>query len=101
MCIVLENARACLKDSGKLLIRDYGFCDMSQIRFINKGSTGYERGDGTLSYYFKIDELVEMMESSGFTVEECYYVCVNLKNRKNQKEMKRVFVHGVFKSNLL
>lgn len=44
-----------------------------------------------------LDDLVQTVEGSGFEVEEADYVCVRLLNRQKKLEMKRVFVHGVFK----
>lgn len=57
----------------------------------------YRRGDGTLCYYYSIEDLTAKAESAGFMTEECSYVCVQLVNRRKNFVMKRVFVHGVFR----
>lgn len=99
MPMALMNAHQCLADHGKLLLRDYGFCDMSQLRYPIQqtfSSQHYIRQDATLAYYFKLPELVRLATDAGFAVEEYSYVCLSLKNRKTNQDMKRVFVHAVF-----
>ena len=57
----------------------------------------YCRGDGTLSYFFSLDELRRRAEAAGFEVEEARYVCVINRNKKTGTELRRVFVHGLFR----
>ncbi|GMH32622.1 hypothetical protein BSKO_00456 [Bryopsis sp. KO-2023] len=100
MANMLQHAFQCLRPGGLLLLRDYGLCDMTQLRYKasqRKGENLYQRSDGTLAYYFTKEFLSELMGNLGFEAVECEYVCVIWKNRKNGKELKRVFVHGIFK----
>lgn len=64
------------------------------------GKNLYRRGDGTLCYFFSTEDLASKAEAAGFEAVECKYVCVRLLNRKKQFEMRRVFVHGVFRKPL-
>ncbi|GJP56303.1 hypothetical protein CLOM_g15370 [Closterium sp. NIES-68] len=60
----------------------------------------YERGDGTLAYFFQLEEVREMMGAAGFECEEMEYCCVRNENRRKGREMKRVWVHGVYRKAL-
>ncbi len=96
---MLLNAHRALSAEGSLLIRDHGLFDMVQLRIPPEQCLGpnlYRRGDGTLSYFFSLDDLRSRAEAAGFGVEELRYVCVINKNRKTGVELRRVFVHGVF-----
>lgn len=96
---VLRQAACSIKPKGFLLFRDYGLCDMTQLRYKpaqRRGVRLYQRLDGTLAYFFRVEDVKKLMHSAGFTCVECDYVCVLWKNRKKKQNMKRVFVHGVF-----
>ena len=60
------------------------------------GPNLYRRGDGTLSYFFSLEDLQARAEAAGFEVEEARYICVINRNKKTGAELRRVFVHGVF-----
>mmetsp|Transcript_285 Transcript_285/g.628 ORF Transcript_285/g.628 Transcript_285/m.628 type:complete len:85 (+) Transcript_285:173-427(+) len=77
--------------------------DLTQLRFdasqhVGAGQHGevYTRGDGTLSYFFTMEDLGKRFASEGFLALETDYVRVALYNRKKDFEMRRVFAHGVF-----
>ncbi|CAI5523270.1 unnamed protein product [Closterium sp. Naga37s-1] len=57
----------------------------------------YQRGDGTLAYFFSVEEVRVLMGAAGFECKEVEYCCVRNENRRKGREMKRVWVHGVFK----
>lgn len=102
MSTMLGHANDALIPGGLLLFRDYGKYDMAQLRFrgehvIDPGMMVYRRNDGTLAYFFEPDELSKMMEGCGFETVEVEYATTIVKNRKQQSDMKRVFVHGVFR----
>ena len=82
---------------GRLLLRDYGVGDLSQLRFVAKGGrqlgdSFYARGDGTCVLYFTKQALVDAAQASGWTVEEVRYDTRVLRNRKRQLNMRRVWV---------
>lgn len=97
----IENAFHCLKPGGLVFFRDYGMYDLTQLRFPQDQRLGqklYHRGDGTLSYFFTLEELRSMFQAKDmFETVETDYVCVELYNRKKNFPMKRVFAHAVFK----
>ncbi|KAL4534083.1 hypothetical protein Ndes2437B_g03383 [Nannochloris sp. 'desiccata'] len=103
MPCMLRHAYHALRPDGLLLFRDYGLYDMAQLRFpgsqlLDPGeSLVYQRSDGTLSSFFSIERMENLAHEAGFQVVECEYVTTFVKNRKKGTEMKRVFVHGVFK----
>jgi len=100
MKVVLESANRLLTKGGKVYFRDYGMYDLTQLRFPPEHVLGeklYRRQDGTLAYFFELEELKAMFEGAGFASEELDYCCVRQRNRKRQLIMDRVFVHGVFR----
>lgn len=89
-----------LRPGGLLLLRDHGLYDITHLRLRKEQREGhrrYRRSDGTLCYFFSVEDLREKMQSTGFEALECKYACVSLCNRKRDLDMKRVFVHGVFR----
>ena len=99
----LSNIAAMLKPGGYLLFRDYGIFDHTMFRHRHRvhpteDSFLYRRDkDGTLAYYFSLENLRHIAEATGlFQVEELSYATVETRNRKNPSlSMKRVFVHMV------
>ena len=96
----LRNMAAVLKPNGVILFRDYGLHDMTMYRHTKRfGDKLFQRSDKTLSYYFDLDYLREIILQSGLTVVELSYATVEVQNRKMMNCMKRVFVHAVMKKN--
>lgn len=57
----------------------------------------FVRGEGTIARFFSIEAARSLFESVGFDTLELRYCTVYNRNRKTGQEMKRVFVHGVFR----
>ncbi|KAI3809315.1 hypothetical protein L1987_25286 [Smallanthus sonchifolius] len=88
-----------LKPGGLLLFRDYGLYDMTMLRFEADQRVGfreYKRSDGTRSYFFSLDIARDLFLGAGFMEVELEYCCVKSVNRRKQKTMHRVWVHGKF-----
>jgi len=98
---VLKKLAADMKYGARLCFRDYGRYDEAQLRF-KKGSkiqdNLYVRADGTMAYYFELNELKEACRQAGFAPVEgrCGYVRVQQTNRSQGKARHRVFVQAVF-----
>ena len=94
----LRAVRALMRPGhGRLLLRDYGVGDLSQLRFVAKrgrclGDSFYARGDGTRVYYFSKDALAALAADAGWTVEALRYDTRILRNRKRQLNMRRVWI---------
>lgn len=100
MLVMLQNAAAALKAGGLLCIRDHALYDMVQLRIPAEQCIGkhlYNRGDGTLAYFYTTEDLTGLAVAAGFEVVECDYVCVINRNRKTGQELRRAFVHGLFR----
>lgn len=96
----LERCASVLKPGGLVLFRDYGVYDMTMLRFLPHQRVGfreYMRADGTYSYFFSLDTVRELFHAAGLLESELEYCCVRSVNRKNGKNMQRVWVHGKFK----
>ena len=92
----LKNMGLILKPNGKILFRDYGLHDMTMYRHTTRLSEKlFERNDRTLAYYFDLEYFREIVSKSGFTVLELEYATVEVRNRKMENCMKRVFLHAV------
>lgn len=61
------------------------------------GRNLYRRGDDTLAYFYTKEELSSLAAAAGLETMECEYVCVVNSNRKTGQQLRRTFVHGVFR----
>lgn len=113
-----------LKPGGLLLFRDYGLYDMTQVRFISKrdrkvGENYYQRADGTRTFFFSIgtrrmkngdrdrreiahslcslEFLASLTTKMGFETVSLHYDTRELRNRKRNISMYRVWLNGIFK----
>ena len=92
----LKNMAAILKPNGVILFRDYGMHDMTMYRHtLRHAENLYQRSDSTLAYYFDMAYMREIAALSGLTVIELEYATVEVRNRKMENRMKRVFLHAV------
>lgn len=99
-----------LKPGGALLFRDYAFHDFAQLRFHFKPSSSYtpvpallsdtlplyKRSDGTLTYFFREEELQGLFEKAGLQ-GGCEVVERTMANRKEDWQIKRRFVQGTWR----
>ena len=93
-----RSAAAMLAVGGRLLFRDHGARDLAQLRAVDAAillPSLNERGDGTLAYFFTLDEVRKHLSDAGLVVEELSHACVTNNNRKTGAKMRRVFVHAV------
>ncbi|KAJ1694831.1 hypothetical protein LUZ63_011529 [Rhynchospora breviuscula] len=96
---IIQKCSSVLKPGGLILFRDYGVYDMTMLRFAPVQKVGfreYFRSDGTLSYFFSLDITRDLFCAAGLIELELEYCCVRSVNRRNGKEMRRVWVHGKF-----
>ncbi|KAL7061765.1 hypothetical protein AAHC03_01622 [Spirometra sp. Aus1] len=100
MHICLQNIADVLRPGGKLLLRDYGLHDHSQLRF-GRGSRlledkpSYHRQDGTFTYFFSVEELTSMLSNAGLTVLKCSYIHRKTENRAIGLCIKRIFIQAI------
>uniref|UniRef100_A0A183SCZ9 18S rRNA aminocarboxypropyltransferase n=1 Tax=Schistocephalus solidus TaxID=70667 RepID=A0A183SCZ9_SCHSO len=100
MHICLQNISDVLRPGGKLLLRDYGLYDHSQLRF-GRGSRlledkpFYHRQDGTFTYFFSVEELTAMLTNAGLTVLKCSYIHRKTENRAIDLCVKRIFIQAI------
>jgi hypothetical protein len=56
----------------------------------------YRRGDGTLAYFYRADELAAMGAAAGLAPARAEYACVVNPNRRSGQSLRRVFVQAEF-----
>nr|XP_043635044.1 tRNA N(3)-methylcytidine methyltransferase METTL6 isoform X2 [Erigeron canadensis] len=104
MSMAVAECFSVLKPGGLLFFRDYGLYDMTMLRFEPEQRVGfreYKRSDGTRSYFFSLDCARDFFLGVGFIEVELDYCCVKSVNRRKQKTMHRVWVHGKFQKPIL
>lgn len=111
MSNVVINCKSVLKPGGLVLFRDYAVNDEAQKRFMSspdpKAVTDqlFIRQDGTLSYFFDRQELIDLFcrgvdDGScdrGFECVECEYVHRQTTNGKENLSFGRVFLQAKFR----
>ena len=98
---VVQKLADCLRPGGKLLFRDYGKYDEAQLRFKKNSKlkeSFYVRQDGTCSYFFELQEVIELMGAVGLTPVDgrCEYVRRQMANRSTKQARSRVWIQGVW-----
>ncbi|KAI3520305.1 hypothetical protein L1887_09639 [Cichorium endivia] len=99
MSTAVTECFSVLKPGGLLFFRDYGLYDMTMLRFEADQRVGfreYKRSDDTRSYFFSLESARNLFLAAGFIEVELEYCCVKSVNRRKQKTMHRVWVHGKF-----
>ena len=96
--IALANAVRLLRPGALFCFRDYGRLDMAQLRAPDANIITAElhrRGDGTLAYYFTVEELRALFGAVGLEVLQLRHATVKRVNRKKGVTMRRVWIHAV------
>jgi SAM-dependent methyltransferase len=99
---VIMKIRDKLNKGAVLYFRDYARFDMAQLRFAERqknkvGDNLYMRKDKTLSYFFDKKEIEELFISCGFDIVESNLICRLIENRKDNKQMHRLWLQIKFK----
>jgi SAM-dependent methyltransferase len=98
ICCLKNLADLSFRNDGIILFRDYAVYDMTMYRHkIRLMDKLFCRSDGTYAYYFDLNYIRQLCQDVDLEVLELEYATVINKNRKTNKVMKRVFIHGVFK----
>ena len=94
------NATAALKPGGCVLLRDYGKYDLAQLRLAahkhsKLGEDYYLKQDGTRVSYFDQGRLRDLFPDFEEVSNEYHYRIIE--NRKEQLQMKRVWLQACFR----
>lgn len=95
----MDNLHKILKPGGKIIFRDYGAYDLTQVRFKKNRileENFYVRGDGTRVYFFSEEKLREIFTKKYFVENKIGTDRRLLVNRKRQLKMYRCWVQAVF-----
>ena len=95
--MTINSLVSVLKPGGKLLFRDYAINDHAMVRFKPGAKIDermYMRQDGTRSFFFKKEELEELANECGLTVQSIGYCQRATINKKEGIEVKRWFLQA-------
>ncbi|KAI8080144.1 methyltransferase-like protein 6-like protein [Gilbertella persicaria] len=101
MAIAIKNIYSVLKPGGQVIFRDYGLYDEAQIKFSAASDKKldenfYVRHDGTMSYFFSLEDLKSRFEQEGFNTKECEYIYRETTNRSMEMRIDRIFAQAKF-----
>ncbi|ORX50967.1 methyltransferase like 6, isoform CRA_c [Hesseltinella vesiculosa] len=101
LAFAIQNIFKVLKSGGHVLFRDYGIYDEAQIKFSAQSDKRlqenlYVRQDGTLSYFFSLEDLQSRFEAEGFQTISNEFVYRETKNRKMEMQVDRIFAQAKF-----
>lgn len=97
---VMEKISVILKPGGHVFFRDYGKYDLAQLRFKPSNCVNHDqyiRGDGTLTFFFTLDQVRHLFQEGIYEKLELGYDKRLLVNRKRQLQMYRVWIQGKFR----
>lgn len=94
---VIKKIHGAMKPGAILYFRDYALYDMAQLRFAQKNSNKvadnlYMRHDKTLAYYFNKAEIEQVFVNNGFCVVDSKVIYRLIQNRKDNKNMHRLWL---------
>jgi SAM-dependent methyltransferase len=95
----LMRLRTLLRPGGSVLFRDYCVTDLAADRFKQSSCIAenyYVRQDSTLSYFFDENVLDEAMRGAGFRRVYVRRIERTIVNRKERKEMPRVWLQAIY-----
>ncbi|KPI85366.1 hypothetical protein ABL78_5590 [Leptomonas seymouri] len=111
--VVVQRISKCMKRPGGVLyFRDYAVRDHAESRFQHSSrqvrsasaegdadtdANTYERTNGTLSHFFSVDEVRQLLEGAGFEVIALDVIENEVNNRKTSVSFARKFVQGRFR----
>ncbi|OMJ74739.1 hypothetical protein SteCoe_26285 [Stentor coeruleus] len=95
--LTIINSTQNLTQGGIVFFRDYAKYDLAQLRLAKKGKKKlkdnfYLKQDGTRVFYFTTEYVQEIFE--GFQIVENQYHYRLIKNRKDSKDMHRVWIQA-------
>jgi methyltransferase-like protein 6 len=78
-------------------VRDHAAGDAAMLRAAEANRLGerlFVRGDGTLAYFFALDELRSLLENAGLVNVDLKLALVETRNRKTGARIRRIFATG-------
>ncbi len=95
--LIISQIFRCLRPGAIICLRDYGLYDLTMLRSTKRrGDRLYQRGDGTLAYFFTPQDLEAWFSAAGFVTVENEYCTIRQKNRRTGVYLNRVYMHGKF-----
>ncbi|OZC09458.1 methyltransferase domain protein [Onchocerca flexuosa] len=95
----VKNLMKLVKVRGVVFVRDYGINDHAMLRFGRQCKLDerfYAKQDGTMTYYFKLEELDELFTRQGFHKVISTYLLRKTVNHQKNLSVDRVFVQAVY-----
>uniref|UniRef100_A0A915Q4M1 tRNA N(3)-methylcytidine methyltransferase n=1 Tax=Setaria digitata TaxID=48799 RepID=A0A915Q4M1_9BILA len=95
----VKNLCDLVNTRGVVVVRDYGINDHAMVRFgrhCKLNERFYAKQDGTMTYYFKLEEMDGLFIQQGFHKVTSAYLLRKTINHQKDASVNRVFIQAVY-----
>ncbi|VDN06759.1 unnamed protein product [Thelazia callipaeda] len=99
----IKNLTGLLRPQGIVVVRDYGINDHAMLRYGRECKLDerfYAKQDGTVAYYFQLEEVDRLFQQKGFHKVTSMYLSRKTVNHQKNLSVDRVFIQAAYMKSL-